>query len=1237
MSQLNKLQARLWIDDAIHPSNMYNVAYAFLLEGELNIDKLRDALHQLIAMNPIYSSHIVQDEDGKLVFKENASFILPLEIIELPEHCHKSDLETLTDTYARIPLSKDSCCLCKFYLFHLREHQWCFMPKFHHAVMDGMSMNIFCNRLSELYNGKQILTVPCMQEYNRYLTLADCHAEEDYLYWKEYLSDTSLSVPLDYFDAEDTTHDDRYHFCLGESLFHQCDHFCIKTNTTQFRLQAAVWAATVGRFCTPESGWVVLDHTVNLCPEEFRQTLGNYVNNLPLKIKVTNSLHEILAQMKTDRRKAKIHQFITYTELIPRMKHEKLLSADDALSIGIDYPILNNRLGFSFRRCTSRFFRQPQMDLGLGLCLAVEKDSRFRCHIRYKKNLPLYYIEELAGAFRQLLVQAIASPDTAMDDFPLLTEEREKIILSARPEIVKPEVHSPSVIERFREIVRHYPDHTAIQCGNQCIHYAELYRKVCRAASWIRQQTAGTLEHEAPIGILMDRSPESIVALLGVLATGHPYVPLDKTYPEERINFIIHDCGIRLTIDNESFSYGDEISLDAPHQDDKVAYIIYTSGTTGTPKGTPIRHSQLLNLAAEQIRIFSIRPDSKVLYFASMSFDASVSEIFTALLSGAALIVATETERHDPEQLLRLLAQAEVTCATLPPALLAVLPHRSLPALNTLVIAGDKCSPHLLSFWKEGRTVINAYGPTENTVCATAGVIHDLRRVRNIGLPLRNVSCYVLDDRMRLLPCGVPGELYIGGIQLTGGYINRPELNAQKFLPNPYSTAAERKADVNGTLYKSGDRVRLLPDGTLEFIGRIDAQLKVRGYRIEPAEIEQVLCHQPEISQACVVGKDTETGKRLIAYIQPQPGQQIEISRLNRHLSASLPAYMIPSGYVILKEFPRNVNGKVDVHRLPEPEIREAGIQPENTQEACLVGIVARLLGVDTVGVDSDLTELGLDSLSVMNLVVEAATFGLRVSVASVYRDRTIREIVKGGEQVDYFWHNAYTEDKPVLVIVSGYPHFYRVYQHLVKGLAQRYSVFVFDSYNHHFRDEWSCENLIAFYARIAADELKGKTLHGIAGYCLGGELALLLADRLKKDYSMTPEVWVMDGEAGRDAAQVSQVRYLDDPTVPATVNRQRDRLLKHLLSTFPSILYPGPVHVALSKRPLEHLQYDATRPDSPEELKIARRMHSNRSVLWQKNYPHVPLLWLDTDHYHFLDEKNVSFLLQFISSDPHN
>lgn len=1252
MLYLNKLQHRLWIDDAIQDSNLYNLVYAFALEGELDVEKLKASLEKLLSVNPIYRSQVKPDGRGVFYFQEDDTFSLPFEEVAIPVDRQDTEgLETVIDYYARINIKEESHYLCKFYLFHLGNSQWIFMPKIHHSIIDGISMHTFCEQLSTLYNGGLLPESPTMEAYNTYVRQADCHLDEDYLYWKDYLSGTQLNVPVGHFDGEEPECDERYNFKLGEKLFQQCDHFCLSENTTQFRLLAAVWAATVGRFCQPESGQVVLDYTVNLRPDFFRDTLGNYVNNLPLKIRITSSLREALSQIREDRRQATVHQWMTYTELIPGMKNEKLLATmDDRINIGVDYPIINTRLNFSFRHCISRFFRQPQMNLGLDLCLAVEKGSEFRCHIRYKKRIPLYYVKELADAFRLLLIQGIEAPDTSMEDFPLLTDERIQMLVNLQSGKVVPPSDYTSVMERFTQVAYVNTCRSAIICGPQRICYSELYAKSIRVALQIggEEKKAGYMK--APIGIMMKRTPDSIAALLGILASGNAYIPLDSESPQERLKYILADSGIRLLITDEPLPWQmDGVKVIYPEQDaicgstdytpegkekvigEQVAYIIYTSGTTGYPKGTPIYHHQLLNMVNEQIKLFQIHSESRVLYFASMSFDASISEIFTTLLTGACLVIATETDRKDPQCLLDLLEHEKVTCATIPPALLAVLPYRPLPSWETLVVAGDKCSPQVIARWMKGRRFINAYGPTENTVCTSAAVLHHAESAHNIGHPLANVTCYVLDGRMNLLPFGIPGELHIGGLQLTGGYLNRPELNQLRFVPNPFVSPLEKKNGINCILYKSGDRVRLLPDYSLEFIGRIDGQLKIRGFRVELGEIEQTIVRYPNVEQVYITAKEGSQGKVLVAYLQPREGCLIDLSALKAFLTSTLPAYMIPSSWAILKEFPRNVNGKVDVPLLPEPEQRKDVVElPQNPEEAALEQIISRLLGVETVSVESDLLELGLDSLNVMHFVVEAEKVGVRITVASVYKNRTIRNIIREQESLPHFWFHGIDKEKPILIVVCGHPSFYRMYYAFAEAFSQIYSLFVIDSYNEYYKEEWSCSNLIEYYFDVVCNELKGKAIFAITGYCLGGELGLLLANKLHDETGILPKVWMMDCEAVRTPASISRIRFLDDPTVSAKTNEKRDRILRRLLETFPLVVYPGEIRIALSRFPMTHLQFDRLKPENPSDLEVARRQHESCPLLWKKYYPYAPVIYVDTEHYYFLEKKHVPILQKF-------
>jgi amino acid adenylation domain-containing protein len=406
---------------------------------------------------------------------------------------------------------------------------------------------------------------------------------------------------------------------------------------------------------------------------------------------------------------------------------------------------------------------------------------------------------------------------------------------------------------------------------------------------------------------------------------------------------------------------------------DNLAYVIYTSGSTGQPKGTMLSHRGLRNLASAQTQVFNPLPSDRILQFSSLSFDASVWEVVMALLHGATLVLATRESLASGQGLLDTLRKQAVTTVTLPPSMLAALPEEPLPDLHTIIAAGEKCPGALAVRWANGRRFFNAYGPTETTVCASIfQVVEDQRaesspQSQPIGRPIANFQTYVLDARMQPTPVGVPGELSIGGVGLARGYLNRPHLTAERFIPHPFSEQAGSR------LYKTGDLVRRLPDGNLEYLGRLDHQVKVRGFRIELGEIEAVLREQSGmragIRDVVVLAREDAPGDgRLVAYLITEPGASPNISELRNLLRERLPDYMIPSAFVTLQSFPLTPNGKVDRHALPPPERTrpelDAGyVTPRNDLEQALADIWQKVLGIESVGVHDNFFDLGGHSL----------------------------------------------------------------------------------------------------------------------------------------------------------------------------------------------------------------------------------------------------------------------------------
>lgn len=444
----------------------------------------------------------------------------------------------------------------------------------------------------------------------------------------------------------------------------------------------------------------------------------------------------------------------------------------------------------------------------------------------------------------------------------------------------------------FEAQVEQTPDNIAVVFGREQLTYRQLNNRANKIARYLQVLDVGP---EVLVSIYMERSVEMMAGLLGILKAGGAYVPLDPAYPSERLAFILEDTQTKVLLTQERLveslpkHQAYVICLDRQEQEisqqsgekpssgvkpDNLAYIIYTSGSTGKPKGVMVAHRGLCNLARAQQEIFDVQPSNRVLQFASVSFDASVSEIFMALTAGATLVLAAKNSLMPGTPLLKVLRESAITTVTLPPSVLAVLPVLELPALQTIIVAGEACSPDIVARWATVRRFFNAYGPTESTVCATVAEYSGDTKMP-IGRPLANTQVYLLDEQMQPVPNGVPGEIYIGGIGLARGYLNRPKLTAERFVLNPLSEKLGiREAGCGSAhrLYKTGDLGRYLPDGNIEFLGRIDRQVKLRGFRIEMGEIEAVLGQHPDIQTAVVVDREDVPGqKRLVAYVVPKP------------------------------------------------------------------------------------------------------------------------------------------------------------------------------------------------------------------------------------------------------------------------------------------------------------------------------------------------------------------------------
>nr|WP_233466978.1 non-ribosomal peptide synthetase [Dolichospermum flos-aquae] len=568
----------------------------------------------------------------------------------------------------------------------------------------------------------------------------------------------------------------------------------------------------------------------------------------------------------------------------------------------------------------------------------------------------------------------------------------------------------------FEEKVERNPDAVAVVFEEQQLTYHELNCRANQLAHYLRSHGVGA---DVLVGICVERSLEMIVGLLAILKAGGAYVPLDPEYPQERLSFILEDAQVKVLLTQQSLldklqsHQAQLVCLDEiweeivqNNQDNPtsgvtafhLANVIYTSGSTGKPKGVMVEHKGLCNLAQAQMQTFGLHSDSCILQFASLSFDASIWEVVMALGSGATLYLGTKDSLLPGMPLIERLRNYCITHVTLPPSALAVLPTEELPALQTIIVAGEACSGELIRQWSVGRNFFNAYGPTEASVCSTVAKCTDADQKISIGRPIANAQIYILDSHLQPVPIGVPGELHIGGAGLARGYLNRPELTQEKFIPNPFD---------NSKLYKTGDLARYLPDGNIEYLGRIDHQVKIRGFRIELGEIEAVLSQHEDVQISCVIVSEDTPGetctegsrsKQLVAYIVPEKNVTLTTSELRQFLGNKLPGYMVPQAFVILESLPITPNGKIDRRALPAPdlhsEIADKFVAPRNPIEEKLALIWTQVLRLEQVGIDDNFFELGGHSLlatQVISRLQEA--FKISLPLRYIFESPTVAQL----------------------------------------------------------------------------------------------------------------------------------------------------------------------------------------------------------------------------------------------------
>ena len=942
---------------------------------------------------------VVQSQSDFSIEQQDWRHLSDAEQAEQLEHFLQLDRKKNLDL-AKAPLMR-------FTLIRLSEESYRFIWSHHHILMDGWSLPGILNELLGFYaafcQGKE-LELPAVRPYRDYIVwLSKQNGQEAENYWRLLLRDFHTPISLgverkitsEQADESLATGSWEEEVEISGQTLQRLQELARARRLTLNTILQGAWSILLSKYSGAAD--VVYGATVSGRPVELEgveEMVGLFINTLPVRVQVQSqgTVAELLKQIQKQQVETRQYEYSRLVDVQNWSGIKRGTQLFNSIFVFENYPVKEaGGDGEAQLKVGALSFHQ-KTNYPLTIAAAMGKSMNLR--VLYDTR---WYTRD---AVRQILrhmvniIEAIAAaPDQRVGELEIVAgTERSKILFDWN----QTQTSWPAdktLAQLFEEQVKHRGDQPALVSKDEWITYKELDERSNQLAHHLQKKGVGP---EQVVGVCLERGVSLIVALLGVLKAGGAFLPLDGSYPKSRLNFMLQDSKARVVITNNNYSEqfefavfgvgaGCELVLMDRHAaeiagqsaagpvagnvvSENLAYIIYTSGSTGQPKGVMVQHRSVSNLAQAMGRRFEITTQSRVLQFASISFDASVSEIFSALLNGATLHLAGTESLRPGMDLIELLRNREISNATLPPSVLSVLSPEGLPHLRTVVSAGEACSPEVIARWSNGKRFINAYGPTETTVCATMSMPLQKNDTVTIGKAIENGQIFILDYDLRPVPPGVTGELYVGGEILARGYFDRTDLTAERFVPEPFS------GRPGARMYKTGDLARYLPDGNIEYLRRIDQQQKIRGYRVEPGEIELALEQHAKIAKAVVtVREDVPGDKRLVAYLLTQAEQSVTSKELQHLLRMQLPEYMVPSAFVVMEAFPLTANGKVDRGALPAPDSNrvESGddyIAPRNQAEQIIARIWCDVLQLEKVGVHDNFFDLGGQSLLLLQV-----------------------------------------------------------------------------------------------------------------------------------------------------------------------------------------------------------------------------------------------------------------------------
>jgi amino acid adenylation domain-containing protein len=1034
---LSFAQQRLWLLDQFEPGSVvYNMPAAFHLEGALDIMALEKSLNEIIQRHEGLRTTFSAVE-GEPVQKILPRLLLKLQLTdlqELPESEREKELRRLADQEARRPFDIAKGPLLRAGLLRLDENNHVLLLTVHHIVSDGWSKGVLFHELSTLYksfSAEELSPLPDLPiQYADFAVwqrqwLQGEILENQLSYWREQLDGALpvLELPADRpRPAVQAYRGRRHRLQIPLSLVQTLKALSRQEKTTLFMLLLTAFKILLSRY-TAQKDIIVGSPIANRNRSEIEGLIGFFINTLVLRTDLSDNptIRELLARVREVCYGAYNHQDLPFEKLVEELQPERSLSHSPLFQVMF---VLQNTPR-SLPELPGLKLNTLEVDSGTAkfdLTLNIFEEAE-ELSGEWEYDIDLFdtaTIERMAMHYQTILEGIVTDPEQLISDVPLLTADERHLLLVEWNDTKTDYPRNKCFHQLFEEQVLTTSSKIAVEFEDEQISYNELNRKANQLAHYLRDNGVGP---NVLVGLFVDRSIDMMVGLLGILKAGGAYVPLDPDYPKERLSYMLEESTSPVLITQSKFSShlpesnAQVIFIDSgwesisqmrsenpvfeseqprPGPED-LAYVIFTSGSTGKPKGVKIPHRAVTNFLLTMSHKPGVRADDILLAVTTLSFDIHVLELYTPLIVGGKVVIASRETAIDGRQLAEVIANSGITIMQATPStwrLMIAAGWQGAKQLNAF--CGGEAFPRDLvaPMLDRVRGLWNLYGPTETTVYSTGYQLQDGDAPILIGRPVANTQTYVLDAELQPVPVGVPGELYIGGDGVTHGYLNRPDLTREAFIPDPFLTKS------GAFLYKTGDLVKYRTDGNIDYLNRLDNQIKLRGFRIELGEIEAVISVYPAIKQTITGVKEFGPGdQRLICYYKEHEGKAIDLHALRSHLRKKLPEYMVPQHFMELEEFPLTPAGKIDrkslIARQWQNSTQEENYTaPQDTLELQLTEIWEKVLHRTPIGTRDNFFELGGHSLLATQVISRVInTFGVNISLRSFFQAPTVADI----------------------------------------------------------------------------------------------------------------------------------------------------------------------------------------------------------------------------------------------------